>query len=141
MPILRSILSRIGGLFTRKRRDEYLNSEIQLHLELLTEKYLRSGMPLAEAKRAARLEFGSPEPMKENYRDQRGLPWLEHLLQDCALFWPRPPQISNFHSGCHGVACVGYRSEHGHLFLRKLDSADAPSRAGTGKSGTDGEIG
>ncbi|HWF48670.1 MAG TPA: ABC transporter permease [Bryobacteraceae bacterium] len=85
MRFVRVALSRITGLFARKRRDEYLNQEIQFHLELLTAKHLRSGMTPDEATRAARLEFGSAEPMKESYRDRRGIPVVENLLQDVRL--------------------------------------------------------
>src|SRR5437016_12432415 len=39
-------------------------------------------MSPAEARYAARREFGGLEQTKELYRDQRGLPFLETLLQD-----------------------------------------------------------
>ena len=35
-----------------------------------------------EARRQAVLKFGAVEAMKESYRDQRGLPFLETLIQD-----------------------------------------------------------
>ncbi|HEX4231456.1 MAG TPA: ABC transporter permease [Bryobacteraceae bacterium] len=85
MRLLRVALSRFIGNFARRRRDDYLNHEIQFHLELLTDKYLRGGMTPDDAARAARLEFGSTEPMKETYRDRRGIPFIENLLQDVRL--------------------------------------------------------
>jgi predicted permease len=39
-------------------------------------------MPPAEARRAALLKFGSVETAKEEYRDQRGVPQIDTLLQD-----------------------------------------------------------
>jgi predicted permease len=85
MRFFRVALSRFAGMFARRRRDDYLNHEIQFHLELLTTQYLRSGMTPDEAAKAARLEFGSTEPMKETYRDRRGIPFIENLLQDVRL--------------------------------------------------------
>src|SRR5438445_6693096 len=49
---------------------------------MLTEENIRRGMSPADARYAARREFGSVEQAKELYRDQRGLPFLETLLQD-----------------------------------------------------------
>ena len=82
MRFLRVALSRIGGLFGYKHRDEYLDSDIQLHLELLTAKHVRNGMTPEAASRRAHLEFGSTEPMRETYRDRHGLPLIENLLRD-----------------------------------------------------------
>jgi predicted permease len=39
-------------------------------------------MPPEEARRQARLKFGALDSMKESYRDQRGLPWLETTWAD-----------------------------------------------------------
>lgn len=85
MPFLRVALSRLGGLFTRKRRDFYLNDEIQFHLEQLAAQHVLRGMTPDEARHAAHLEFGSVEPMKENYRDRRTIPFVENLLCDVRL--------------------------------------------------------
>ena len=36
----------------------------------------------SEARRQARLKFGAAESIKEEYRDERGLPFIDNLLQD-----------------------------------------------------------
>jgi predicted permease len=79
---LRLLISRIVALFTKRRRDAELNDEIQAHLDGLAEDHVRRGMSVDEARRAARRDFGGLEQMKEQYRAQRGLPWLETLGQD-----------------------------------------------------------
>jgi predicted permease len=43
---------------------------------------LRAGMSPEEARRDALIRLGGVEQTKESYRDRRGLPWLESLLQD-----------------------------------------------------------
>src|ERR1700757_1855176 len=69
--------------WTPTRQDEArLQAEIEQHLAMQTEDNIRAGMPSAEARRQAMLQFGGVEQMKERYRDQRTLPLLETLLQD-----------------------------------------------------------
>jgi putative ABC transport system permease protein len=79
---VRTLLSRIAGIFGRRRRDQELDDEVRFHLDMTAEKYQRGGMSADEALRAARREFGGVMQVKEAYRDQRGLPWMETLIQD-----------------------------------------------------------
>src|SRR5207253_7829424 len=74
--------ARLRGLFRKRHLDGELDTELQTHLEMLTEENIRRGMSPADARYAARREFGGVEQAKELYRDQRGLPFLETLLQD-----------------------------------------------------------
>src|SRR5436309_13338404 len=82
MERLRIFGARLRGRFRRRQRDADLDAELSAHLELLTEENIRRGMSPAEARYAARREFGGVEQAKELHRDQRGLPFLETLLQD-----------------------------------------------------------
>jgi putative ABC transport system permease protein len=79
---LRIFGARMRGLFRKRQLDGDLDAELRAHLEMLTEENIRKGMPPEEARYAARREFGGLEQMKENYREQRGLPFFETLLQD-----------------------------------------------------------
>ena len=54
-----------------------MSEEMRVHLEMATEANLAAGMSPTEARYAARREFGGVEQVKENYRDQRGIRWLE----------------------------------------------------------------
>jgi len=76
------MLSRIAGIFRQRRRDRELDDEVRFNLEMTAEKYQRQGMSANEALSAARRDFGGVMQVKEAYRDQRGLPWIETLLQD-----------------------------------------------------------
>jgi len=82
MTWLRILALRIKGLFGRSRRDSELDAELCTHLDALTEENIRRGMTPDEARHAARREFGGLEQIKELYRERRGLPFLETLLQD-----------------------------------------------------------
>ncbi len=73
---------RIAGFFFKSRRELELNEELDSHLDALTQENIRRGMDVDDARCAARREFGGIEQMKESYREQRGLPFLETLSQD-----------------------------------------------------------
>ncbi len=60
-----------------------LDLEVGSHLEMETEENLRRGMTAEEAERQARIRLGGVAQVKEMYRDQWGLPFLEGLLKDC----------------------------------------------------------
>jgi predicted permease len=79
---LRAWFSRLGGLFSKRRREQDLSAEMESHLQLHIEDNLRSGMSQAEARREALMKLGGVEQTKENYRERRGLPLLEVFLQD-----------------------------------------------------------
>ena len=80
--MLRRWAARLSGLFGRNRRERELAEEIESHLQLHTDDYIRRGMTPAEARRQAVVELGSAEALKEDYRDQRGIPVADHALQD-----------------------------------------------------------
>src|SRR5438477_9201957 len=82
MTTLRIILSRILDTFSRRARDVSLTDEIQAHLDLLTDEHLRAGLSIEEARAAARREFGGVGRIKEMYREQRGLAFIDTLAQD-----------------------------------------------------------
>jgi hypothetical protein len=65
--------------------EERLSAEIEEHLTLQTAENIRAGLSPVEARRQAVLKFGAVEAIKEDYRDQRGLPFLETLVHDTRL--------------------------------------------------------
>jgi predicted permease len=79
---MRTLLGRIASLLGGRHGDAAVNEEIRLHLELLAADFERQGMTPEEARYAARRAFGGVEPMKERYRDRRGLPWLDDVVRD-----------------------------------------------------------
>ena len=82
MTALRVLMSRFLDLFLKRRREQELAEEIEAHLDLLTQEHVRRGMSLEDARAAARRTFGGVEQVKESYREQRGLPFVETLAQD-----------------------------------------------------------
>jgi predicted permease len=82
MKSLRRFLTRLFNSAARRAQDERLREEIQEHIALQTEENLRAGLSPVEARRQAMLKFGGVEAMKQDYRAERGLPFIENLLGD-----------------------------------------------------------
>ena len=82
MSTLRVLIARIKAMFATSRGDADLDAEIQAHLDLLAADFVERGLSPTDARAAARRAFGAVEGMKETYRDQRGLPFFDTLVQD-----------------------------------------------------------
>ncbi len=83
MPLLPKVRSFLRNLFSRRRVDEDLDQEVHSHLGLLTEENIRAGMSREEAQRAARIELGGIEQVKEQVREQGIGNWLHSVVSDC----------------------------------------------------------
>jgi predicted permease len=73
---------RVRALLRRDDVEGELDEELRFHFEQQVEKFIRAGLPLAEARRRAALIFGGSEKVKEECRDERGTRLLEELWQD-----------------------------------------------------------
>jgi predicted permease len=82
MRTLRSWLRRLVGLLHKKPCDLEIAEELESHMRFHINDNLREGMTPEEAHRRAVLALGGIEQAKEDYRDRRGLPALENLIQD-----------------------------------------------------------
>ncbi len=70
------------ALLRRKQWEQDLQDEMREHIRQRTGHLIASGVPAEEAERRARLEFGSPNSIRENCREAHGLRWPVELLQD-----------------------------------------------------------
>jgi len=82
MPLLAKARSFFQNL-SFSRRDSDLDEEIRSHFEMLIEGNIRAGMPPKEAQRAARIELGGCEQVKEQVREVRIGNWLHSVVSDC----------------------------------------------------------
>src|SRR5947208_2663240 len=82
MRALRRFFKRLGSWARTHQDEERLQAEIEEHLAMQTSENLRAGLSPTEARRQAVLKFGGVEAIKEDYRAQKGLPFLETLAQD-----------------------------------------------------------
>jgi putative ABC transport system permease protein len=74
--------ARLRALLFRNRLERELEAEIRFHLDMQADDNVRSGMGPVEAGYAASRSFGGVEPMKEQYRERRALPFVETTSQD-----------------------------------------------------------
>jgi putative ABC transport system permease protein len=83
MPFLAKAQSFVRNLFLSRRVDTDLDQEVHSHLEMLVEESIRAGMPPEAARRAARIELGGIDQVKERVREERVGNWLRSVTSDC----------------------------------------------------------
>ncbi len=79
---LRVLASRLAAFFGKAKLDAELDDELRAHIDLSMEENQRRGLSPDEARTAALREFGGVTQTRENYRVQRGIPFVESMLQD-----------------------------------------------------------
>jgi predicted permease len=83
MQFLVKARSLLRNLWTSGRLELDLDEEIRSHLDMLTDEHVRTGMSHSDAQRAARIELGGIEQVKEQVRDAHLGQWLQSVLADC----------------------------------------------------------
>ena len=81
---LRVLLSRVRAHVPLRQQDEDIRDQIDAHLDEATEEYVRQGLSPEDARRAARLNFGSVVKAEEAWRDVGGQ-WHRDLSKDVML--------------------------------------------------------
>ena len=79
---LRVLAARLRGLLGDRGADQEFDDEIEAHLRLLADRYVRQGMTEAEATLTARRQFGNVTLLKEAHREIRGIRFIDTLFQD-----------------------------------------------------------
>ncbi len=82
MPLLSRLANLWRNLFHRTQREQELTEELDAYLEMLIERKLKEGLDPEEARRAALLELGGKEQVKEQVRQSRLGYQLETWWQD-----------------------------------------------------------
>jgi putative ABC transport system permease protein len=86
MPSFEGMWTRVRhflrNLFRRNQVERDLSDEIDGYTDLLIEEKIAHGMSRDDARRAARMEIGGIEQVKEHVRDVRVGAWLDVLRQD-----------------------------------------------------------
>jgi putative ABC transport system permease protein len=82
MSLLSSLRAAASHLFHHSSSESDLAEELRAHIQHRADDLHRSGLPRREAEHRARIEFGGPEKVKEECREQRGGLLLETVLQD-----------------------------------------------------------
>lgn len=80
--MLNDLRLRFRSLFRRGTVESSLNDELRFHFDHQVQKLIAAGVPLAEARRRARLALGTADHIQEEFRDASGVRFLETLVQD-----------------------------------------------------------
>lgn len=83
MALLTKARSLLRNLCSLRGVENDLDEEVHSHLQMLTDESVRAGMSRNEAERAARIELGGIEQVKEQVREQRLGNWLNSVSADC----------------------------------------------------------
>ncbi len=82
MPLLKRARSAVRNLFRRNTVERELDDELRATFELLVDEKTRAGMPPSAARRAAAVELGPVESVKDRVRDVRAGALIDSLLHD-----------------------------------------------------------
>lgn len=79
---VRTVVSRLRALFSNRKAEREFDEEIQSHIELLVERYMRQGMSRADAQYKAIRQFGNKTLLQEENRDMQRFRWIDIFAQD-----------------------------------------------------------
>ena len=108
--MIRRAVRALRNLLGIRRVERDLNDEIGSYQEELAREKMSAGMPADAARRAARLESGGPDTVKEAVRDARAGQWAEQLARDVRYglrSLRRSPGFSVFTLLTFGIAIGG----------------------------------
>ncbi|HVG53912.1 MAG TPA: permease prefix domain 1-containing protein, partial [Vicinamibacterales bacterium] len=77
-----SFLRKLNWLARRRQKEAELQEELQFHLDEEIEERIAAGLPIDEARRAARRDLGSLSIVREDTRAAWTWTLLEQLAQD-----------------------------------------------------------
>jgi len=79
---LERLARRLAALVRNRELESELDEELRFHVEMEAAQLRERGLAPGAARTEALRRFGGVERVKEECRDERGLPWLEHLVHD-----------------------------------------------------------
>src|SRR6185503_16618967 len=82
LSLLHRSVAFVRNLFHRTRVDQQLDDELRAFVENATVEHMRRGLARADAERAARIELGGVDAVKDNVRDARAGAVIDTLLRD-----------------------------------------------------------
>src|SRR3954468_18106733 len=82
MRTLQGWIARLLGIFRKNELGQQVAEEMQSHIELEIADRVRSGQDEETARREVLMRFHGVDATKERYREQGGVPAIEHFIQD-----------------------------------------------------------
>jgi hypothetical protein len=136
-------------LWRRRRIDEDTRAEIESHLDLLTDRYMRAGMSRDDARAAAARQFGNVTWHREEIHAMNGIRLWDELAQDLRYALKQIRHSAGFASAIVAILALGiggmtavvsvaravllaplpYDRPHQLVRIYQQESGDAASRA------------
>src|SRR5215471_8216433 len=85
MATLRSLASRLSGLFRRRELDDRVDEELAFHIRMETEENIRRGMAPTEAWAGARRQLGNTTQVREEVHHMNTILFLEETARNVRL--------------------------------------------------------
>jgi predicted permease len=79
---IRVFMAKLRGLFGRRQTGHDLEGEIQLHIQMLTDRFILQGMVPNDARAAAQRQFGNATLLREHHNEKRSFPFVVTLWRD-----------------------------------------------------------
>jgi predicted permease len=79
---MRVLMAKARGLFAKRGIGGQLDDEIELHIQLLKERFIARGMDPTDAEAAARRQFGNPTLLRERHYEERTFFQFVNLVRD-----------------------------------------------------------
>jgi len=80
--LIRLFMAKLRGLVGQRRATGEFEDEIQLHIQLLKERFILQGMVSGDAEAAAKRQFGNPTLLRERHHQQRTFSVFGTLTRD-----------------------------------------------------------
>jgi hypothetical protein len=124
---LRALVARLRGLFGYRSADQQLGDEIEMHLRLLTERYISQGMSEARGRTGCKASIRKRDSAKGGKsRDA----WHQIYRDAFSRFaiWPVDAAEKPWLHLCRGThAGAGDRGEYGYFQRRERGVAQTPA--------------
>jgi hypothetical protein len=79
---IRVLTARLRGLLGQRRDSHDLEDEIQLHIQMLSDRFVLQGMKPENARAAARRQFGNATLLREHHNEQGSFTIFVTLWRD-----------------------------------------------------------
>jgi predicted permease len=87
MDRVRAGYRRLSRMLNPREAEQRMDAELSFHLEQAEEQYRREGLGAADARRAARIAFGSVDRTAEEMREARDIAGVRQLIADGRHAW------------------------------------------------------
>src|SRR5215831_4480478 len=85
MSLTARAVALVRNLLSRRRVDQDLDDELRAYLANLVDEKIRAGLSPREAERAARIDLGGMDVVRESVRDVRAGWWIDTLARDARV--------------------------------------------------------